>query len=109
MSTQNLLNERDYLINNDQSDEKKHVLEIEDTQYDQIGGFGKYMADLQNSWRLLCLMAFISLLITLFYLFLLRWITKPLLYISLFLILICGAVVSYLAWNNSKQYDPKTD
>ena len=44
MSTQNLLNERDYLINNDQSDEKKHVLEIEDTQYDQIGGFGKYQA-----------------------------------------------------------------
>jgi len=75
----------------------------------QIGGFSKYMADLTNSWRLLCLMSFISLLITLFYLFLLRWITKPLLYTSLFLIFICGAVVSYLCWNNSKNFDKETD
>jgi len=71
----------------------------------QMGGFSKYMADLQNSWRLLLLMSFLSLLITLFYLFLLRWITKPLLYTSLFLIFICGAAVAFLCYNNSKNFD----
>jgi len=55
------------------------------------------------------LMSFLSLLITLFYLFLLRWITKPLLYTSLFLIFICGAAVSFLCWNNSKNFDKSTD
>lgn len=54
-------------------------------------------------------MAFISLLITVFYLFLLRWITKPLLYTSLFLIFIFGALVSYWCYKNSMGFPKETD
>lgn len=63
---------------------------------DQVGGFGKYMVDLQESWKLILLMSFMSFIITLIYMFLLKWITKPILYVSLFLIFIFGALVT--AW-----------
>jgi hypothetical protein len=62
----------------------------------QAGGFGKYMHDLKESWKLILAMGAASLVVTLIYLFLLRWITKPLLYVSLFLILIFGGLVT--AW-----------
>jgi len=41
-------------------------------------------------------MGFVSFIITLIYMALLKWITKPILYVSLFLIFIFGALVT--AW-----------
>jgi hypothetical protein len=61
---------------------------------DSLGAFTKYMADLRETWKLILVMAVASLFITLIYLFLLRWITKPILYVSLFLIFIFGALVT---------------
>jgi len=63
---------------------------------EQLGSFGKYMTDLVEGWKIILVMSFGSLFITLIYLCLLRWITKPILFTSLFLILILGALVT--AW-----------
>jgi hypothetical protein len=52
------------------------------------------MVDLQESWKLILLMSFMSFIITVIYMFLLKWITKPVLYVSLFLIFIFGALVA---------------
>lgn len=41
-------------------------------------------------------MGIASMFITLIYMFLLKWITKPILYVSLFLILIFGGLIT--AW-----------
>mmetsp|Transcript_29339 Transcript_29339/g.44209 ORF Transcript_29339/g.44209 Transcript_29339/m.44209 type:complete len:428 (+) Transcript_29339:627-1910(+) len=49
-------------------------------------------------------MGFASFVITLLYLFLLRWITKPLLYTSLFLIFVLGLMVGYFAWLKQDDY-----
>lgn len=67
----------------------------------QMGGFGKYMADLKESWALILVMSLFSFFVTLGYLALLRWITKPLLYVSLFLIFIVGGLISFYCWNVS--------
>ena len=61
---------------------------------DQIGGFGKYMVDIQETWQLIIVMGIISFVFTLIYMYLLKWITKPVLYVSLFLIFIFGALVT---------------
>jgi hypothetical protein len=61
---------------------------------ESVGGFTKYMVDLQESWQLILLMGFMSFIITLIYMFLLKWITKPVLYVSLFLIFIFGALTA---------------
>ena len=60
---------------------------------DQVGGFSKYMVDIQESWKLILVMGIASMFITLIYMFLLKWITKPILYVSLFLILIFGEAI----------------
>lgn len=39
-------------------------------------------------------MGLASMVITLIYMFLLKWITKPILYVSLFLILIFGGLIT---------------
>lgn len=52
------------------------------------------MVDLSESWRLILLMSFMSFILTMIYMFLLKWITKPILYVSLFLIFIFGALVA---------------
>ena len=54
-------------------------------------------------------MGFGSFVITMIYLFLLRWITKPLLYVSLFLIFILGLLVGYFAWIKQNDYEDGTN
>lgn len=75
----------------------------------QMGGFSKYMHDLKESWQLILVMGIASLVITLIYLFLLRWITKPLLYVSLFLILIFGALVTVWCFRRMGEFPEGTD
>ena len=52
------------------------------------------MVDIQETWQLIIVMGIISFVFTLIYMYLLKWITKPVLYISLFLIFIFGALVT---------------
>lgn len=51
------------------------------------GDWGKYIGDLATAWWVLLVMLGISTVIAMIYLFLLRCVAKPLLYISFFLIL----------------------
>lgn len=57
------------------------------------GDLGRYMGDLAVAWWILLVAAGISLVFSLAYLFLLRWIAKPMIYISMviiFLLLVGG-------------------
>jgi hypothetical protein len=51
-----------------------------------------YIVELKEGWPVLVIMTFGALLITILYMFLLKWLTKPILYISLILILVCGVL-----------------
>jgi hypothetical protein len=50
-----------------------------------------------------------SFIITLIYMFLLKWITKPILYVSLFLIFIFGALVAAWCAQRMQQFPPDSD
>ena len=63
---------------------------------EQIGGFVKYTADARECWKLILIMGACSIGYTIVYFFLLKWITKPILYLSLLLIFVFGAMVT--AW-----------
>jgi hypothetical protein len=62
------------------------------------------MVDLSESWKLILLMSFMSFILTMIYMFLLKWITKPILYVSLFLIFIFGALVAVWCFQRMNQY-----
>jgi hypothetical protein len=61
------------------------------------GTLSKYMVDLAESWKVLAGMAFGTLVITILYIVLLRWITKILLYTSLVGLLLFGS--AFAGWN----------
>lgn len=52
------------------------------------GDLGKYMGDLVTCWWIFLVMAGISAVLGFIYLFLLRWLAKPILYISFVVIVI---------------------
>ena len=54
---------------------------------DQQNDFGKYISDLQNCWQAIVGMCFGTFVIAIIYVFLLKYLVKPLLYISMILIL----------------------
>ena len=54
-------------------------------------------------------MCFVSLIITIIYVFLLRWIAKPLIYVSLFAIFILGVLGGYAIWIRKDDYLEGTD
>ena len=70
---------------------------------------GKYMADIQNCWQAIVGMAFGSLVISIIYIFLLKWITKPLLYVSMVLILVFFVLLGGWSWIQRSKYDPVTE
>lgn len=67
------------------------------------------MVDIQESWKLILVMGFVSFIITLIYMVLLKWITKPILYISLFFIFIFGALVTAWCLNRMQMFPPDSD
>lgn len=69
--------------------------EIMEKFNEAVGAFNKYIADIEMSVWLIVLMSFVALLVTLIYFFLLKWITKPILYTSLFLIFLLGVLITY--------------
>jgi len=89
--------------------DKRSIKNIGDKFYmamDSSGGFASFMHDIQECWRVLLGMAFATVFIALVYVFLLKWIVKPVLYVSMVLILILFVLIG--AWSFAKRadYDP---
>lgn len=59
-----------------------------------MGNFARYTNDVVISYPLILIMIFVSLIITVIYLYLLKWITKPILYVSLILVFLFGALIT---------------
>jgi hypothetical protein len=60
--------------------------------------------DIADAWKVIAIMSFVGLLVTIVYIFLLKWITKPILYISLVFILIFGLLAGYYAYLKVEEY-----
>jgi hypothetical protein len=51
-------------------------------------------------------MAVATIFISIFYIFLLKWITKPLLYVSMLIILVAFVLLGGWLWMKKAEYDP---
>ena len=67
-----------------------------------MGNMSRYIDDVSISWKIILVCGVISFFITLIYLYLLRWITKPILYISLFLVFLFGALITFWCYNRAQ-------
>lgn len=75
------------------------------TKFDESTGMVKYLVELGEVWEILVGMCVATIFISIFYIFLLKWITKPLLYISMLLIL-CGFILlGGWCWLKKDDYD----
>ena len=74
-----------------------------------MGNMSRYMEDISISWKVILVGGILSLVITLIYLLLLRWITKPILYISLFLVFLFGALITFWCYNRAQTYPEDSD
>jgi len=92
-----------------EKDDLKYIFENVYKQMNEKNNFGKYVADLQLCWKGLAIMAAVTLLISIVYIFLLKWITKPLLYISMVLILAAFCLLGGWCWMQRLKYDPETE
>ena len=63
-------------------------------ELDKQSGMGQYIVQLKASWEAIAIMSFVTILISLLYIWLLKWITKPLLYVSMLIILLCFLVMA---------------
>jgi hypothetical protein len=54
-------------------------------------------------------MSLMTIVISIIYVFLLKWITKPLLYISMVLILLGFLLLGGFAWMHKDEYKPESD
>jgi len=75
-------------------------------ELDKSTGMVKYLVELGECWEILVGMSFASVFISLFYIYLLRCITKPLLYTSMLLILILFVLCGAWCWMKKSDYDP---
>lgn len=76
---------------------------------ESMGNFARYTNDVIISYPLILIMVFVSLLITVAYLYLLKWITKPILYVSLFMVFILGALITYWCFKKAATYPEGSD
>jgi hypothetical protein len=77
-------------------------------QMNESLGFGNYINDIKKAWVTLLIMAFGTGIITLIYVWLLKCITKPLLYTSLLLIFVLGIAIGYYAYKEVLLIEDKT-
>ena len=54
-------------------------------------------------------MSFVTILVSIAYIWLLKWITKPLLYTSMLIILLCFLVLAAYGYVVAQEYEPKSD
>jgi hypothetical protein len=69
---------------------------------ESVGGFGNYVNDIKIAWLVMLVMAIVSFLITIGYVYLLKYFTKPLLYTSLFLIFLLGCGTTIYAYSETE-------
>jgi hypothetical protein len=82
------------------TDEAEEALtEIYKELDENIGGFGNYINDIKEAWFVLVVMAVVVPMITVFYVYLLKIFTKPLLYGSLVAIFVLGCGTGYYAYS----------
>lgn len=74
---------------------------------ENIGGFGNYINDIKDAWFVMIVMAVVSLLVTITYVWLLKILTKPLLYTSLVLIFLLGCATGYYAYSQTQAMENK--
>jgi membrane protein required for beta-lactamase induction len=63
------------------------------------------MADITNGWKPIAIMCGGSFVIALIYVFLLRWIVKPILYLSMFIILFVFIALGAWCFMHSKELE----
>ena len=61
-------------------------------------GIGAYVNDLKLAWEVLVIMVFVSLIVTVTYIWLLKCAAKPIIYTSLLLILLLGVGTGFYAY-----------
>lgn len=71
-------------------------------------GFGNYINDIKKAWATLIIMVFVTFVVTLVYIYLLKCITKPLLYTSLLLIFVLGVGIGYYAYKETIAIEDKS-
>lgn len=72
-------------------------------------GFGKYVAYLEYAWQPIAIMALATILITFIYIWLLKCITRPLLYVSIFIILAAFIGLGYWVYTLKDSPDVSTE
>ena len=70
----------------------------------QEDGAGKYIADIGNSWQTLVIMIFGTLIVAALYVWLLQFIVKPMLYLSMILVLALFAGLGVYSWMQKDVY-----
>jgi len=75
-------------------------------EVDKKTGAVKYLVELGEVWEVLLGMAVATIFISLLYIGLLKWITKPLLYTSMFIILVGFVLLGGWCWMKKDEYDP---
>ena len=90
------------------TDEAEEVLkEIFKELDENIGGFGNYINDIKDAWFVLVVMVVVCPMITVFYVWLLKIVTKPLLYTSLILIFLLGCGTGYYTYQTTQAMPDK--
>jgi hypothetical protein len=67
--------------------------------------FGQYVSDIQESGKPLAIMTAVTFVISMLYIYLLKWFAKPILYISIVAILISGLVGGFYLFTLKDKYD----
>lgn len=92
-----------------EGDDVKDMLKAMYQSMNDKFNIGQYMADLQACWKGMAIMCVVTLVIAIVYIFLLKWITKPLLYVSMLLILVFFILLGGWCWIKRSQYDPENE
>jgi len=78
-------------------------------QFNSDSGYATYMIELSECYDGIIYMSLMAMVLAIIYIFLLRWITKPLLYVSLLIILVCFVLFGYFCFKNAGIYKEAED
>ena len=70
---------------------------------------GNYIVEIKEAWKAMTVMIFGAFIITLIYMMLLKWITKPLLYCSLIAIFVFGVLGGLFLFMQKEEYPKESD
>jgi len=78
---------------------------------EEQSGIGMYLVEIQNCWQAIAIMSGCTIIISIIYIFLLKWITKPLLYISMFVIFVAFVLLGGYCYLHMADYagDPESE